>query len=155
MFDFFARLSQPQDSSNKARAARTAQYLFAVVAAVLAIVVRLLLQPLLGEHYLFLIPLFGVVAAAWLGGLGPALVSLLLGLLGVLYLLLPPYYSLAVHGFHHRLGLVLYLVVGVACALLGELQRTVRHRLLVSLRQLTEQRQALLEREARLRAWRR
>ncbi len=150
MVDFLAGLFAKDTFASRGTSpgvmpARPADYLFAVIAAGLATLLRLLLDPLLGNSYAFIISLLVVIGVAWQGGLGPALVSMLLGLLGAIYLFLPPRRSLVIHGLEHQLGVALYCFVGVACALLGEIQRTARRNILVSLQQQTLQRQALEE----------
>jgi PAS domain S-box-containing protein len=59
-------------------------------AALVAIVLRWLLDPLLGDSVPF-ITLFGAVAAAvWIGGYGPALLAAAVGYLGCTWLFVPP-----------------------------------------------------------------
>jgi PAS domain S-box-containing protein len=65
-------------------------YALAMVAVVMAVLLRWLLDPLMGDT-LPLVTLFGAVAAAvWAGGYGPAILSAIVGYLACSYLFIPP-----------------------------------------------------------------
>ncbi len=65
-------------------------YALAIVAVVMAVLLRWLLDPLMGDT-LPLVTLFGAVAAAvWAGGYGPAIFSAIVGYLACSYLFIPP-----------------------------------------------------------------
>lgn len=113
----------PPESSDGAAALRTRRYAVAVLAAVLAVLVRAALDPLLQGTHIFFIPLLAVVSVAWYGGLWPALVTLSLSMVAVVYLFVEPRNSLVVADLGDQLGTGLYVFAGVACALLGEAQR--------------------------------
>ncbi len=150
MLNFQANCNKPKEFRTRTATGVVWPYLVAIGAASLAILIRLLLHPFLEDNHPFIIALFTVVLVAWYRGLGPALVSLVLGMLAAAYLFLPPYYRLTIIEFSNQLGLLLYGLCGVACALLGELQRRAQARNLASLRQLTVQ-QKVLEEEIRQR----
>ena len=114
MTDFFAHES------------RLRQYIVAILAAVLAVLVRVLLDPLLGDNSAFVLAILAVVAAAWNGGLGPAVVCLLVSYTATVYFVLPPRQSFVVDGVANQLGTGLFVFVGLGCALLGESQRRAR-----------------------------
>jgi K+-sensing histidine kinase KdpD len=63
-------------------------YLVAVLAIVFATLVRLLLDPVVGEMHPFITYIYAIIFSAWYCGLGPALVSLVLGFLCAAYFLL-------------------------------------------------------------------
>jgi K+-sensing histidine kinase KdpD len=84
----------------------------AAIAAV--IVVRLLLDPWLGERFPFMTVLLAVPFAAWYGGRGPALVALVAGAFAVAYFVLQPRYTLPIGQIDYQVGLVLYAIVCVA-----------------------------------------
>jgi PAS domain S-box-containing protein len=84
-------------------------YALAIAALALAVGLRWLLDPLMGDA-LPLVTLFGAVAAAvWVGGLGPAVLVTLLGFLAAEYLFMPPQDSFALHEPAHQVGLAAYL----------------------------------------------
>src|SRR5947209_5099319 len=85
----------------------------AVILTALAVVLRLLLDPLLGEHLPFITLFAAVGFVAWYGGRGPALLALLAGALGVTVFVLQPRYSFAVAQPEYQVGLLLYGVVGL------------------------------------------
>lgn len=70
------------------------RYGFAVVAVGAIVLLKELVIPPLGRDAPFLLMLAPTLIAAWYGGLGPGIVSVVLGGLAVYYLFLPPYYDL-------------------------------------------------------------
>jgi len=82
----------------------------AVVFTALAVLLRLLLDPLMGDT-LPLVTLFGAVAAAvWLGGYRPALIVVAFGYLACAYLFIEPRGSFGLTEGRNFVGLVAYLV---------------------------------------------
>jgi len=78
----------PQDTRS-----RWLNYGMAVGATALAVVARFILDPLLGNQLHFT-PLFGAIAfSIWYGGVGPALLSTILGYLAVEWLFMEPRYA--------------------------------------------------------------
>src|SRR5271165_6040746 len=71
------------------------RYGFAVLAVAVALAIRLLLDPLLGDGLPYLLFCLAVVAVAWHGGFGPSFLALILGLVAASYFFIPPRYSLA------------------------------------------------------------
>jgi signal transduction histidine kinase len=71
------------------------RYLFAVFCTGLALVFALLLKSILAHGVLSLF-LIAVIAASWVGGLGPGLLATALGVLATDFFFLAPTYSLAV-----------------------------------------------------------
>src|SRR5438874_6568734 len=57
------------------------RYAFALLAVVAAVLLRILLDPLLGSSAPFFIQVGAIAAAVWIGGFGPALVAAVLGYL--------------------------------------------------------------------------
>lgn len=103
------------------------QYVGALALTVLAVVLRLLIGPLLGDRFP-LITLFAAVVVAWYAGRGPALLSLLMGGLAGDYFFLHPRYSFTVGQAEDQFGLVLYSVVGLVAIGLFESLRNARRR---------------------------
>lgn len=78
--------------------ARTAPYLRAPAGAATALVLRLMMNPVLGSKLSYTLFL---IAVAWSGlydGLGPGVLSALLGAVASAYFLIPPYQRLMVEG---------------------------------------------------------
>ena len=91
-----------------------AAYGVALAAAAVAVLLRWLLDPLMGDA-LPLVTLFGAVAAAvWAGGYGPAILSATLGYGACAYLFIPPRGQFAMDA-GNQVGLVAYLFT---CALI-------------------------------------
>jgi PAS domain S-box-containing protein len=111
----------------------------AVVVTALAVLLRWLLDPLLGDHFPFLTLFAAVAFIAWYAGRGPAMFSLVAGAVAAAYLFLQPRYSFPLGQIEYQVGLVLYGVVGfVSIALFESLRKARRH---------AEQRQRRLEKE--------
>ena len=89
-------------------------YGFALVAAIAAVLVRWLLDPLVGDLFPF-ITLFGAVAGAvWFGGYRPAILTAVLGYVACQYLFVPPRGVLGLTAVN-VVGLVAY---AITCALI-------------------------------------
>jgi PAS domain S-box-containing protein len=95
----------------------------AVLCTLVAVAVRALLTPVLEHRFPFATLFFAVLVAAWYGGYGPALLSVLLGAcLSVLFFFKSPEGSL-LGGPDDQVGMVLFLMVGGGIAILGGLMR--------------------------------
>jgi PAS domain S-box-containing protein len=114
-------------------------YGVAVTSIMLATLLRLLLQPVLGNNQPYVTYVIAVVFTAWFGGLRPALLALVLGALGAIYFFVPPENSLAMNGPPYVAGLMLYLTVGITSALLSEAMHRARRRAEEAGRQLQEE----------------
>ncbi|HKA18177.1 MAG TPA: DUF4118 domain-containing protein [Blastocatellia bacterium] len=103
-------------------------YVLSVVAVGVAVLLRWVLDPLMGDS-LPLVTLFGAVAAAvWLGGYRPAVVAAILGYFACNYLFIPPRGAIELYKVGTVVGLVAYLFT---CALIigfGEAMRLARAR---------------------------
>ena len=96
------------------------RYAFSVVAVSLAVLVRLALNPLVGDGAIPFLTLFvTLLFVGWYSGFGPALVSLGLGAVGAWYFILPPEYSWALDP-QSTAALVIYVIAGASCAFLGQ-----------------------------------
>lgn len=104
------------------------RYGAAVAAVILAVLVRLALDPALGDLFPFTILYFAILIVAGYGGRGPALLATVLGALATVRFLLPPRGSFALRGVENQAGLALYLAVGSGIALLGGPLRDARKR---------------------------
>ncbi len=100
----------------------------AVALTVLAVLLRWLLDPLLGDQFPLITLFTAVVFIARYAGRGPALLSLVLGGVAGLYFFLHPRYSFAVGHPEDQAGLVLYGALGGASIGLIESLRKARRR---------------------------
>jgi signal transduction histidine kinase len=100
------------------------RYALAILAATLALWLRWVLSPLLGETnpYHTLWP--AVVFSAWYCGLGPSIVTSLLGLAGIWYWFLPPYNSFSLQDPKVEIsGMLGFLIFSGLIIALGEANR--------------------------------
>jgi PAS domain S-box-containing protein len=107
---------------------RLIRYGTALVATLLATLLRKLLDPILENTAPFSIYYAAVMFTAWYGGLGPALLALVSGAVLADYLFIEPRVSLFASNLEHQVGLGLYLAVGVVVALLCESLHVSRRR---------------------------
>ncbi len=93
------------------------RYGSALIGVALAVIARLVLDPVLGGLFPFATLFLAVLVVAGYAGRGPALLTTGLGAVASARFLLPPRDSFAVQGFENQAGLVLYLAVslGIAC----------------------------------------
>jgi PAS domain S-box-containing protein len=112
--------------TNDVASRRPAAYAVALTAVGCAAAVQVLLQPTLGEQFLFITLLAAVVFAAYYGGHGPALTALLTG--AAVVTVVTPYALYAFVGGDpaYQLELVLYGLVGYACIVLIDSLRVAR-----------------------------
>jgi len=129
------------------------RYGCAFVSVAVAILLRRMLDPLLGAQFPFALVLFAVMLTAWFGGLWPALTGVCFGGLAADYFLLDPRgrFALEKDGLP---GLLFYLALGAGIALIGGLMHRARDRAEISaaaLRMANEQLEARVqERSAEL-----
>lgn len=111
---------------NKSTAAR---YALAVLIAVLALLLRQLLSPLLGETNPYLTLWAAVVFSAWYCGLGPAVVMTVVSIVGVWYWFLVPMHSFRLQDPKTQIsGLVGFGVLSGFIIALGEANRRSYHK---------------------------
>jgi PAS domain S-box-containing protein len=119
-------------------------YAVALGSVVLAIALRLLLDPLIGNEFPFATVFLAILLTAWLGGFKPAMVAVVCGGIGSALFLLRERFTLHVNT-SHEIGLALYALVGTGLAILGGAMHSART---LAERQMQEslQRQAELTR---------
>jgi PAS domain S-box-containing protein len=105
---------------------RLRRYTAAVLVAAVAVLIRAVLEPLLAGNHTFVLSLTAVVFVAWYAGAGPAMLSLALSIAGIMFLFIEPRHTFALGGLDDQVVLGLFVVTGLACALLGEAQRRTR-----------------------------
>ncbi len=119
------------------------RYGAAVLAVILATVIRLALNPVLGNRIPFATYFLAMVFAAWYAGLGPALVALALGTLVGAYFFVPPADSLLITDVADQISIFTFAVIGVVIALLSEGMNRARGRIEEANRALESNRQWL------------
>lgn len=103
-----------------ARRSVLARYGVSLSVLLLAVVLRVLLDPLMGDKMPFVTLFAAVPFAAWYGGRGPALAVIILGGLAVDYTYFEPRRSFAVDDPEFRLGLFIYALIGLASVYMFE-----------------------------------
>lgn len=103
-------------------------YSLAFAVAVLAVLARWLLDPVLGDTFP-LVTLFGAVAVAvWFGGMGPGIVASLLGVTACEYLFVPPRGSFGLGRDENIVGLLASLLTCIIIIAFGERTHVSRRR---------------------------
>jgi PAS domain S-box-containing protein len=100
-----------------------------VAAAGLAVFVRLSLDPVWGTTLPFIIAYPALMVSAWLGGLGPGVVTTLLSAAAAAYFWMPPGRSWEVGGAGDLLALLVFVTTGVVISGLNEAWRRTGARL--------------------------
>src|SRR5260370_39690828 len=99
------------------------RYAAALAATAGALLVRLALNPFLGDHVPY-VTLFPAVAfCAWYCGIGPSILSVVLALVGAQYWFIPPAHSLRIVGTAQVVGILAFLIVSSALVAMGEVRR--------------------------------
>jgi PAS domain S-box-containing protein len=112
------------------------RYALSLGAVGAALLLRWLLNPILGET-LPLVTLFGAIAfAVWVGGYGPAIVAAAVGYLACLYLFIAPQAEAGWPGLADAVGFAAYTLTSTFIILLGHMARS-------SQRQVQERQQLL------------
>lgn len=112
-----------------ASAPRSLLYSLAILVALLSILIRYTLDPVLDGQFPFVLSFLAVTFVSWYGGFGPGLVTLFLSAIATTYLFVIPRNQLPAGDLNGAVGFGLYLLSGVGVAVLGEAQRTNRRRL--------------------------
>ncbi|MFO0801210.1 MAG: ATP-binding protein [Gemmataceae bacterium] len=120
-------------------------YVFATVAGVSAIFVRAALDPLLGTDHAFVLAILAVVYVSWQSGFGPAVVTLLISMSGIVYFYVHPRDSFVVHRLSDQVAVAAFGFCGVGCAALGHAQRVANRKARAALADALAREQALGE----------
>src|SRR5439155_23664278 len=90
------------------------RYGSALVVTALATWGRLLLDPVFGDSLPFITYFVAVVAVAWYGGFGPALLAVVLCTFAADYFILPPRGSFVIRGADQQIALAVFFLLGIA-----------------------------------------
>jgi two-component system, cell cycle sensor histidine kinase and response regulator CckA len=122
------KLPQPPRRSSRAILARLRplpnpgwrRYAVAVLASAVMLALRVPLTGIIGERLPFITFFFAVFVSAWYGGLGPAILSTVMGVAASLYILLPTYGGAGTRPEIAVIGTVLFSLTGLSTGWLGE-----------------------------------
>ncbi len=110
-------------SSLSTRLTTLIRYALGILAAVGALLLRDFLNPFFGERNPYHTAWLAVVFSAWYCGLGPSVLTVLTGAVGIWYWFLPPTHSFSGKGVPEISGLVGFLVFSGIIIALGESTR--------------------------------
>jgi signal transduction histidine kinase len=124
--------------STKISEATGMRYAVALLATVVALLVRLGLNPVLGDYapYITLFP--AVAFCAWYCGVGPSILSVCVALIGAQYWFIPPAHSLRIVGMAQVTGILVFLSVSSILLAMGEARRRREQVLWAAQRELGE-----------------
>src|SRR6202047_8668 len=114
------------------------RYGVALLATAVALLVRLGLNPFLGDYVPYITLLPAVAFCAWYCGVGPSILSAVLALIGAQYWFIPPAHSLRIVGMAQVIGIVLFLSVSSVLLAMGEVRRRQEQVLWAAQRELGE-----------------
>lgn len=126
------------------------KYCLAVISTIVATLIRMALDPILGDQHPYVTFMFAIIFTAWYGGVGPSLVTIVLGFLAALFFFVYPRGSVEVNGLDTQIGLGLYVTVGVSSVLFSESMRNANRRANATAVELLKK-HADLERETEIR----
>jgi PAS domain S-box-containing protein len=127
------------------------RYGAAVLAVAVALLIKVLLDPVINEQSPFLLLAAGVMVGAWFGGLGPGLVATVFAALAANYLFLEPRYSFTAPSIQ-AVPLMLFMVQGVVISALTQALHTARSRSETSAWEALSHQESLRESERLYRA---
>ena len=125
--------------------------LIGIVAAAIAVGARALLDPVLGAKFPFATVLYGVLVAAWWGGIVGGLIATVISSLAADYLWISPRGSLAIDDVNDIAGMALFGIACVAISFLGGLRLRAERHARASVEETTVAMDALRESEQRFR----
>jgi signal transduction histidine kinase len=113
-------------------------YAVALLTTVVALLVRLGLNPFLGDYVPYITLLPAVAFCAWYCGVGPSILSVVVALIGAQYWFIPPAHSLRIVGMAQVIGILLFLSVSSVMLAMGEARRRREQILWAAQRELGE-----------------
>jgi signal transduction histidine kinase len=142
-----------EEMSSAGSRAGLSRYGVAIFTAILALIVRGLFSPLLGTHDSYHTAWAAIVFVAWYCGVGPAVVTTIMTLLGVWYWFIPPGHSFALSDPKAQItGMIGFLILSAFIIALGEAHRRSKERSERELRERTLTEKRLRARETELEA---
>lgn len=137
------------DTSLSARISKRTgtRYAFALLTTLLALLLRLALNPFLGDHAPYVTLLPAVAFSAGFCGIGPSMLSVVIALIGARYWFIFPAHSLRIVGSTQTVGILAFLLASSALVAMGEARRRSEEGLRAAQRELED---AVNERTAEL-----
>jgi len=123
------------------------RYAFALLTTLSALLLRLALNPFLGDHAPYVTLLPAVAFSAGFCGLGPSMLSVVIALIGARYWFIFPAPSLRIVGSAQTVGILAFLLASSALVAMGEARRRSEEGLRAAQRELED---AVNERTAEL-----
>ena len=114
---------QSQSAVNK-----IVNYCVAVASIVVAAILRMLLDPILGHEYPHVTFILAIIFTAWYGEVGPSVVAVVLGFLATAFFFAYPRGSLAIEGLDAQVGTALYVVVALSSVFFSESMHSANRR---------------------------
>ena len=105
---------------NRLTSVNAPAYGASLAALAVAVLVRWLLDPVLGDTVEFITVFAAIGVAVWMGGYRPAMMVAVLGYLACHYLFIPPRGSFHLGEAHVLVGMLLYLVTATIIIVFGE-----------------------------------
>src|SRR5579863_6661057 len=99
------------------------RYAAALVATAVALLLRLALNPILGDYAPYIVLFPAVAFCAWFCGVGPSIFSVVLALVGTKYWFIPPVHSLRIDSTPQWVGALAFLLGSSALVAMGETRR--------------------------------
>jgi signal transduction histidine kinase len=119
------------------------RYTFAIAAAIVAFLIRLLLDPYAGDKFANAMVVPAITLVAWFGGVGPSLVTCLAGFLLCNWFFVAPRHSFAPNGTVNLLGHISYVFVSLSIIFFGRHMHLARSRADASARKAIEHQKQL------------
>ena len=117
---------------------RFSRYVVSLFVAAFSLLLRGMLDPVIGDYVPYLAVLPAVVFAAWFCGLGPSLVVMVLAFLGEQYWFVTPQHSLKIVGTAEQAGAIVYFAVSLTIIVFADNNRRVIDKLAVSRAELQQ-----------------
>jgi signal transduction histidine kinase len=131
-------LARMNNRIHKWLAGKPQRYALAVTVTAFFLVVRGVLDPVIGSYVPYLAVLPAVVFCAWFCGLGPSLVAMVIAFLAEQYWFIPPTHTLHISGTADLAGAIVYFLVSLTIVLFAEITRRTNAKLAVTTEQLRE-----------------
>lgn len=119
-------------------AGKPQRYALAVTVTAFFLVLRGVLDPVIGSYVPYLAVLPAVVFCAWFCGLGPSLVAMVIAFVAEQYWFIPPTHTLHISGTADLAGAIVYFLVSLTIVLFAEITRRTNAKLAVTTEQLRE-----------------
>jgi signal transduction histidine kinase len=134
--------------SDWTRPSSAQRFALALVVTALFVLLRGVLDPVIGSYVPYLAVLPAVIFSVRFCGLGPSLLAMVLAFLGEQYWFIPPTHSLKIVGTAEIAGTIVYFLVSLSIIVFAETSRRVMAKLAVSSEELRQAGEGLERRVA-------